>query len=1007
MKIKSLVFEAFGPYTNKVSLDFSSLNDAELFLITGDTGAGKTTIFDAVCFALYGVSSGDVRQISQFRNQRADAKTETYVCLTFTIRGHDYTITRYPNYAREGYKTESRHRAYLEGDGDHTIEGVNEVNTRVKEIIGVDADEFRQVAMIAQGRFTSLIHAPSKEREAILRELFSTHAYAAFQENLKKAEKQEKENYTEKKMKLDTYLEELKLDSAAEALHLLSEKTQKLQDDLKQLEKTQLEKNEKLENVQKSLEEALKQEEWKAQLAQLKMREASLQEQEEDMQLASDQMNLLLACQNVQPYYENYLKSSQSFKKVSLQLSQLQEQEQQLLEDFSVLEAKKTEMQEKEKDLALLEHQLEKVNEDLNQVERFEKAKNLARQAGLQVEAVQRELASNQDQKKELEAILQKCQQDLQALSHLEAAKISLTHQSNLLKMDGQKIDNLEKIQQKIDSLQLGLKKKQEVWEKAGTLHRQKNDEQLQMEKHYQASLAGLLASQLKEDEPCPVCGSLHHPALAILPEDAITQEMLESHRQEVQKAAAALQQAFGDLMAQKQALEMQEKIFKENLGEHSLKERMDQYHEALQAFEKARETYMNDSKRQEQLVSYQKDYEKRYEVCQAKNEKILENLTKVKENQQKRNEAFEYIRGSFNETFESFDILVKKKMQLDRNRKNWRKELEDYKNQSTACVNELQKRQGEISAVSAEKQKAEYALNENQLRYTKQLASYQIDEACLIENLDQLGQLAALKEKTEAYDKQCFVVASSITDYENRLARAVLLDIEQLRKQKEDLDQEMAAIKVTAEKHHWELEKAQQQFKNIRSAGKSYDESQKKYQEIYEISRLVSGQNPSRMTFESYILAAYFEAILERANLRFVAMTNGRYALLRKEEQLSGRSLQGLDLNVMDYESGKARDVRTLSGGETFKAALSLALGMADLISENAGGIELDTLFIDEGFGSLDARSLDQALDTLIELKQEHKVVGIISHVAELKERLQAKILVTHDHSTSVAKVV
>ena len=193
MKIKTLELEAFGPYLDKQVLDFSSLNEAELFLVTGDTGAGKTTIFDAISFALYGVPSGNTRLIAQFRNQKADANVETYVKLTFVVRGKEYIITRYPNYLREGYKTETRHRVYLEGVTDYALEGVNEVALKVKEIIGVDANEFRQVAMIAQGQFTKLIQASSREREAILRELFSTHAYASFQERLKKAEREQKE----------------------------------------------------------------------------------------------------------------------------------------------------------------------------------------------------------------------------------------------------------------------------------------------------------------------------------------------------------------------------------------------------------------------------------------------------------------------------------------------------------------------------------------------------------------------------------------------------------------------------------------------------------------------------------------------------------------------------------------------------------------------------------------------------------------------------------------------
>ena len=271
------------------------------------------------------------------------------------------------------------------------------------------------------------------------------------------------------------------------------------------------------------------------------------------------------------------------------------------------------------------------------------------------------------------------------------------------------------------------------------------------------------------------------------------------------------------------------------------------------------------------------------------------------------------------------------------------------------------------------------------------------------------LLQLPSLevKEKTyQDYRQQKALYQTQIEELSAKIENRQVPDIESMREAKKMVDEKLNEVSLALEKNKWQLDTLTKQQKDIQNALTSFKKAEVEYQKIYGLSRLVSGQNHLHITFESYILATYFEAILERANLRLTAMTYGRYALMRRGENQGGRAIQGLDLDVMDYESGKPRDIRTLSGGEAFKAALSLALGMADLISESVGGIELDTLFIDEGFGSLDDRSLETALDTLVELKQEHKVVGIISHVAALKERLTSKITVSHQKNTSVAKI-
>lgn len=1006
MKIKTLEFEAFGPYTKRQFLDFSSLNEAELFLVTGDTGAGKTTIFDAICFALYGVSSGDVRQISQFRSQKAGPQTETYVKMSFEVRGQTYTITRYPNYLREGYKTETRHRAYLDTEDKKHLEGVSEVNNRIKEILGVDADEFRQVAMIAQGKFTTLIHAQSKEREAIFRELFSTQAYALFQENLKKAEKAQKEKYLEKKMKLDTYLEELGDLNGKDPLDFLTGQSTLVRETLESLATDKKEKSQSLKQVETQLEIGLQRQAWKNQLASLVNREEELANQKEAMQQLKEKVTLLSMINRLKPYYEKFLTTQKTLTEITKRLANCKAKDESLQEQLATLLGQSEEMAAKEKAVFEMSVQLEKVNEDLNKAERFEKAKNLARKASQQVEACQLAIQSSQSQKEELETILKKCQEDLEQLSSLETLKVSLTHQSNTLKIESTRIEQLQKANQKLKQLQLDFDKQQEIWETLSQQQRVQSDYQLQLEKQYQANLAGLLAKDLEEDKPCPVCGSLHHPSPAKLSFEDITPEKIEASRQETLKIAASLQQAFGDLMSQKQALEIERKNYADSLENRDLAQIIALYQKECLDFESARKDYMEKSERRDRMEEALKTYQTRFEVWQQKDAKFQDDLLKANENLQNRNEQFLLLRGSFHEQFESLEVLLKKQAKLKREINQSNQELTHFEKQKTAFENDRQKTQGELSALKQQMAQAKEALETAMTDYQSRLENSGLSQTELQNYIPELSQLERIQEACLDYEQQCFALQSAKQDLYNHLASSDEVDVEALREEKRILDEALEKITLESQRQQWLLDKMTQQRENITASQKAYEASQKKYQEIFEISRLVSGQNQARITFESYILAAYFEAVLERANLRFVAMTNGRYVLLRRELPSSGRALQGLDLDVIDYESGKARDVRTLSGGETFKAALSLALGMADLISENAGGIELDTLFIDEGFGSLDEKSLDMALDTLIELKQEHKVVGIISHVAQLKERVPAKIWVTHQENTSVAKI-
>lgn len=1006
MKIKTLELEAFGPYLEKQYLDFASLNDAELFLVTGDTGAGKTTIFDAICFALYGVSSGDTRVANQFRNQKASADVETYVKLTFTIRGHEYIITRYPNYLRDGYKTETRHKVYLEGVEDYAIEGVNEVATKIKEIIGVDANEFRQVAMIAQGQFTKLIQATSREREAILRELFATHAYASFQERLKKAEREKKDAYQQEKMKLDTYVEAIEELQDEEPLDFLKERMTKLEHLLVAQNQAQSIYQEDNLKLSKQLEESLALAQLYEQLDSLNMKYQNHLENEDDMKLLAQKIELLQMVDNVSKEETKYLDAQKIASDVAKRYQNALSQKQVLEAVHQEILDEASHIKQIEETLKETETKLQKIDEDLDKVEKVEKARNLAGMALKQKHVAQENVDKSLNQKHELENIIQRCQSDLKALSNLDALQTELAHESTRLDLEKQKLKKLQDTKQRVNDLTQTLQTHQAKWEKATSKQRELSDQKLCMEKQYQANMAGLLAKDLQEDMPCPVCGSLHHPKLAVYEIEGVTSETLDDISKELNAITSEVQSSFGDLMGVKQVLDLEKKHYLEALDGKDYDTLEKLYHEDFATYERNKQTCQEGYQRVEKLEAYLQDYTKRLEKWQEKHTKLEATLQATQENLVKRNEQFEMLQGSFHSAFEGLEVLVKRKTQLTKSIRELSVEIERYQNKAQKYALDAMQNQGELRALTSEHQKDQEHLRQTKASYDNALTNASMNEEAYHLALPTLTSLEPLTKQHQAYLQQKAILEKQIGDIKTSINDQELPDIEKIRASKKETEDKLKEVSLALEKNKWQLDHLSKQYEDIARASETFKQAENAYQRIYNVSRLASGQNNMRMTFESYILIAYFEAILQRANLRLTAMTSGRYALMRKDESQGGRALQGLDLDVMDYESGKPRDVRTLSGGEAFKAALSLALGMADLISESAGGIELDTLFIDEGFGSLDERSLEMALDTLVELKQEHKVVGIISHVAALKERLQAKITVSHQKNTSMAKI-
>lgn len=1002
MKILKLELNAFGPYVQHTVLDFEKLNQAEIFLVTGDTGAGKTMLFDAIAFCLYGDSSGGIRQISQFRAQNASSKQETYAIVTFALDQDVYTIKRYPNYLREGYKTENKHKAYLTLPNGSIIEGVNEVNVRVKQILGIDFHQFRQVAMIAQGQFTSLIHASSKERQAILRELFQTHAIDQLQTALKEqasvkkqvcevAYKQlvfmaESQGYTPEDLQQGQLLAQIEKDLTS--YRYQEENLKKLHHAYKIL----------LDKAREDLGLAQSRKHNESEWSKTKAMMETLSNQKVSMQQIKARLNRYALARQDAPLFERVQLLSKECKQIDQKLKETREQQEaaakkaelatRALESF---ESTAEQYQENLLKIKELKASYDRLEAYLTLVENLKKEK-------MTLEALHTKWQACQVNEAKLTEAEETNTNALSKLASVDEVKWKVNQLAEKCQTTKQQLDEYTQLCKMSNDLQIALKDVQQQWTTKAKAYEQSHQAYLVALHQFQAQQAGILAQTLIDGQPCPVCGSTTHPHPAAYQEGTLDEQSLERLHQQSEALQQKANALYATLMDKQAHLEQTQ-----NQVETLAKLDLEKQYEANQVqWQEASESY-------QQLLSMKEKLNKEADQLKLKRERLTiekTDLTKKLEIQQSQVARLEGQQQASQLDDCNADNL-KKQIHLlqdwtDRYQKNLAKVKMDLeKNNRT-----LHHLDGQIKSLvlnQTERNQQLQVENDNfQKAYQQHFASIEAYQEALA-----LANQASQDEKTlQTYEQRYQETSRELDRLASQLAVLPHLDFEWASKRLKEVEMGQEEVIAKQKECHLKINNLVEVKEKLSVAIKDYNKNNEDYGKVSQLAQLVNGQNRYRMTFESYVLSTYFDEILNLANLRFKVMTKQRYELLRRKEHQGGRALQGLDIDVVDYESGKVRDIKTLSGGETFKAALSLSLGMADMMSQQAGNIVLDTLFIDEGFGSLDEKSLDSAIDTLIDLRHSGKVIGIISHVQELKERIDAKIVVTHTSDGSQAKI-
>ncbi|WDG10103.1 SMC family ATPase [Vibrio campbellii] len=997
MKPIKLTMQAFGPFAQTETIEFDKLGTNPLFLINGPTGSGKTSILDAICFALYGETTGNERQGIQMRCDMAAPTLLTEVTLEFSLHGKSYRVIRSPEQeapkARGEGMTVRKHTAalYEITDEEKLITSkTTQVKTEVTNIIGLNETQFRQVMVLPQGKFRELLLATSKEREEIFGQLFQTDIYKKIEYALKdKASaiskaKDEFDNQIRGALQVAGVSSEAELTEQREALSVQFETVQKQEkESLAQLNavKTDLQKAEALSNEFKKREQAeiaLKQhleqsdavssrqlqldnakKASKVELPYVTLQNASKQTQELEQKVAKLSQGLTVANDAVKSK-EGAL---QTAKEQAAQLPKLTEQQYQL-EGMKVKLVEKAELEKA-------------INAGLTQKSEFEATlkKYIALKEKLTLEAQRGQKSLDQ------------ARVDVASIGSVEA---EITQQQRLMQ-DLQKLTSLNQELAKLDALTPS-KQASVDQAKARYVELQRSADTLELSWHN--AQAAVLAQRLRSGEMCPVCGSVEHPQPAQFVGEEVTKEQVQRARNTEREGQVALNQLSNQLEQHNIAVGQYKQQIEQlsvELGQNAsmdlsaLQASMQQLNERLQQLSSIN------------LVQLEQSVNELNQRCVTGEGKIndLQNQMAANESTIKVNqEQLAKLSASLDAKYSSLEVLEQDIVAIQ-------KQIAELNTAFEAAQNHLQ--QAVLAKTNIESQlttnqqwlnEALERLNTAKTDWAQALqASAFEDEAQFLASKVDEAEMQVWQQEIDAFKQTQIKLEQTLADLNSTLKDLVLPDLEEHNVKLNSIQQGYveARNQLDSTRSLFErLEKVRNDIVTLHDKNTKLEDEYKVFGTLYDVA---SGKTGSRISLHRFVLGVLLDDVLIQASQRLSLMSKGRYILARKTEGFKGAAGRGLDLVVEDSYTGKTRDVATLSGGESFMAALALALGLSDVVQSYSGGIRLDTLFIDEGFGSLDPESLDLAIQTLVDLQQTGRMIGVISHVSELKEQMAQRI--------------
>lgn len=911
MRPIKLTISAFGPYADLTVLDLDKLGENGLYLITGTTGAGKTSIFDAITYALYGEPSGSVRDDSMLRSKYANASTDTFVELTFIYNGKTYTVRRNPEYERPKTRGEGMTKQLAKAelhypDGRIVDKSKKEVTKAVSEIMGIDRDQFLQIAMIAQGDFLKLLLAKTEDRKAIFRQIFKTQKFEKIQYKLKEEARQLYGQFEDARKNLLTYAKGIDCN---------------------------------LENPRYSVAELAKNGVLSTEQTIDLLNQLIFEDMKEQDQLDVDSQKLSKELATVNSNIgkaEEYAKNVKAFEQKQLELPERAGAFADAKKALDEEKARQNERDQLDKDIAALDAELSQYDT----VDTLEKDIKTLTTSILTADTKQKETQATLDEKN---AEIKDGREKIKVLFDAEAKKEKLEGEKSKLNEQKAKLEDLQEALEAYNTLCADFKSKQEEYVALADTAQEALDNYNSKNKAFLDEQAGILARNLEEGAPCPVCGSTRHPSLAIMSENAPTESELKKSKKAYEDAQKKAEKKSGECSNLKGQVDASEANLKKQIIE---------------------------------LIGF-------CEIATA-SVQIDKKLSDV------RNALLSIIDQILKESgrIQEREKLEKALPTLEKDIETLSEDLKQYSDTYTADTATKKEKEAQLEALRKE------------LQFTSKTEANEKLQAL---NAKKKELKKAFDDATTAFndaDKALSELKGELSALEEVVKQVCKIDLDAEKQKRDDLNTKAEAYKKISDELVSRLNTNERCLESISKTAEDAKSFETHYKWVNTLAETANGglSGKEKIMLETYIQMNYFDRILVRANRRLQKMTNGQYDLIRRQDTTDLKSQAGLDLDVIDHYNGTTRAVNTLSGGESFKASLALALGLSDEIQSSAGGVRLDTMFVDEGFGSLDDDSLRLATATLQELTDGNRLVGIISHVGELKAKIDKQIVVTKE---------
>jgi len=1023
MKPLLLEIQAFGPFAGNESIDFTELGSNPLFLINGATGAGKSTILDAICFALYGQTTGAEREPSQMRCDFSDPSVLTEVTLSFSLGNKGYKVRRVPQQDKpkksgEGITKQVAESQLWELDGTESdrndgkllvAKSVNDATNKIKELIGLEVEQFRQVMVLPQGKFRELLLADSRDREKIFGQLFQTRIYKQIEELLRSKASGIRQAVEDHQNQVRGILQSAEVNTEAEVTDQINVLAPVLEDAAKVRQEVEKAKNAseaaklKAEQLFKRFEDL----DNKQQLLTVALEQAPairVQQQNLDRAVAAQKIqSQFLDLQNEKSVLNKLESNLEASKTATIAAKQRRTNSEQALNLAKKAAEELAELTKQQMFLEGLEKQIEQLQQAQGQLLTAE-ASLVASQATLKNKQDDKQTLGDELNANEKSGLV--LQRELESLG---------SHQLALQKLNGQleQRKELETLRQKF----IKQTNKRQACEQQFVALAAEFDlaetKSKKVEFSWHAGQAALLAKELHENEPCPVCGSETHPAPAstdasieLESKEAVDQAraLVAAARTAMEKSKSGLDQEANALaQTNKECLQLEGKL--EDLADQPLtllEETVRRTEAEVAALIAKREILKKQQVRTEELKAG-------LLVLQTSLDALDKEARDARDQSVKARATVDSLLATIPEDYREANVLgqalasLKARIALlTKNRDQAEKEHDTARSEFDKTSTQYAEIEKQVKAQMVNTSEAVSTWDKSLLNSV--FTSVDDYQSALLSEDEQ----STLRSKIDDYRSELDALKAVVKQMQDEVADKVKPDLAAMET---DLLEKQTSYKQADD--NWRKNEARNnqlaEFKKLLDqANKTRKALEEEYKVIGTLSDVANGQTGDKISLNRFVLSVLLDDVLIQASQRLVLMSKGRYQLVRKEDRAKGNKASGLELEVEDGYYGTTRSVATLSGGESFLAALSLALGLSDVVQSYAGGIKLDTLFIDEGFGSLDPESLDLAVTTLIDLQASGRMIGIISHVSELKEQMALRLDVISDRSGSrIATVV